>query len=195
MSMNWCEVWICKWKAGLCITFAACVSCVSGQAAPQVLVELFTSEGCSSCPPADSLLQKLSREQLVPGVSVIALSEHVDYWNHLGWRDPFSSEQLTARQQRYAVKIGSPGPYTPQMIVDGVEAFVGSDSERARRAIALAAARPKVDVTAEHAGPGALHVRVPANPAPSEVFIAVVYDPAPSSVSRGENSGRRLTHI
>ena len=112
-----------------------------------VLVELYTSEGCSSCPPADALLQKLERNPSTPDAVVIAMSEHVDYWNHLGWNDPFSSAQMSARQQAYALRFGSKGPYTPQMVVDGADEFVGSDASRARHAIAEAATRHKVELT------------------------------------------------
>jgi hypothetical protein len=177
------------------ITCVAAISCTMLLAAPPVMVELFTSEGCSSCPPADLLLQKLERGQLIPGVTVIGLSEHVDYWNHLGWADPFSSAQMTSRQQEYAARFRSKGAYTPQMVVDGVEEFVGSDVAQARRAIAVAAQRSKLEVTADLVDPGLLHVSVPASSTPAGVFVALVYDPDPSAVARGENSGRHLTHI
>ena len=180
--------------AKVLITFAFALALQAAQPAP-VLVELFTSEGCSSCPPADLLLQRLERGQLVEGATVIAMSEHVDYWNHLGWSDPFSSAQMTARQQQYAARFRGDGAYTPQMVVDGAEEFVGSDATRARRAIALSAARPKLDVTAELASPGVLHVTAAGSASGAEVFVAVVYDPEPSQVARGENSGRRLVHF
>src|SRR5580698_8675797 len=127
------------WGRCSCEALVALLCCVNAQAAQPVLVELFTSEGCSSCPPADALLRTLQSGQLVPGVPVLAMSEHVDYWNHLGWRDPFSSAEVTARQQAYAARLRVDGPYTPQMVVDGAEELLGSDATRARRAIALAA--------------------------------------------------------
>jgi hypothetical protein len=168
-----------------------------------VLVELFTSEGCSSCPPADALLAQLDRAQPVTGAEVIALEEHVDYWNSLGWKDPFSSREFTARQEGYALRFGST-PYTPQMVVDGQTEFVGSDQRRAEEAIASAARAPKVEVSLQlFSGPGSHEettatVRVAALPADAreggEVRWAVLEDGLSSRVTAGENEGRHLQH-
>src|SRR5215468_5812047 len=111
-----------------------------------VIVELFTSEGCSSCPPADAVLMQLQKTQPGPGAEVITLSEHVDYWNYIGWSDPFSSAAFSARQETYAQAFGTERIYTPQMIVDGQTEFVGSSLDKAREAIAKAARSPKADV-------------------------------------------------
>src|SRR5712691_10309095 len=114
-----------------------------------VVVELFTSEGCSSCPPADALLARLAEGQLAGNVQLIAMEEHVDYWNDLGWTDPFSSRDWTLRQYLYSGALGSGNPYTPEMVVDGTVEFVGSRTEKARQAILEAAGRTKIPVTLE----------------------------------------------
>src|SRR5262249_23201319 len=115
----------------------------SGPPVP-VLVELFTSEGCSSCPPADRLLSDLVAHQPVPGALIIGLSEHVDYWNNLGWKDPSSDHLSSARQSAYST---AGDVYTPQMIVDGRDSFVGSERGTAIAAITKAASTPKAPIT------------------------------------------------
>src|SRR5919197_1244382 len=111
-------------------------------AAVTVVVELFTSEGCSSCPPADQLLERLAAAGAIDGAQVVALGEHVDYWDRLGWRDRFSSPAFTARQAVYVRRFNDESAYTPQMVVDGRAGLVGSDAGAVRRAIAKAAAAP-----------------------------------------------------
>ena len=118
-----------------------------------VLAELFTSEGCSSCPPADAMLMELDRKQPVSKAQIIVLSEHVDYWNQLGWSDPFSSAQFSARQTTYSQTLKSE-VYTPQLVVDGSEQFVGSDAGAILAGITRATSRAKVPVkivSAHHA--------------------------------------------
>ena len=112
-----------------------------------VLVELFTSEGCSSCPPADALLARLDRDQPVPNADIITLGEHVDYWDSLGWHDRFSSHQFTLRQSEYTQRLRLDDSYTPQMIVDGTSQFVGNDAAHALRAIAEAARTPNIPIS------------------------------------------------
>src|SRR6267142_5397339 len=114
-----------------------------------VVVELFTSEGCSSCPPADTLLARLSEGQVAGNIQLIALEEHVDYWNDLGWSDPFSSRHWTSRQYLYSGALGNGNPYTPQMVVDGTVEFVGSHAQKARQAILEAAGKTKIPVRLE----------------------------------------------
>ena len=160
-----------------------------------VLVELFTSEGCSSCPPADRLLARLAADQPVPGALVVPLSLHVDYWNHLGWKDPFSSRRYTDRQGAYAARFGSAGRvYTPQMVVDGRTEFVGSDERAARRAIDAEVREPRALVRVAPDGAGSVHVSVAGASAGDDVLVAVVEDGVVSEVTRGENAGRRLPH-
>jgi hypothetical protein len=185
----------------LMITLLGATALVAGRASTPVVVELFTSEGCSSCPPADALLQQLEEKQPVPGVEVIVLSEHVDYWNRLGWTDPFSSAEFSARQHRYAEAFRSGRVYTPQMIVDGHVEFVGSDARQARRAIEQAARAPKVPVSLERAEDPSgttLWVRIDNPPAVTkdtvEVILALTESGLESDVHRGENTGRRLQH-
>lgn len=168
-----------------------------------VVVELFTSEGCSSCPPADALLIQLEKEQPIPGAEIIVLSQHVDYWNRLGWTDPFSSPIFTRRQNAYADAFGNGSVYTPQMVVDGQAEFVGSDASRGRQAIQQAARQPKAHVEVSRlnsTSPSEPRLKisvaqVPANTAREvEVFVAVTEAGLATNVLRGENSGRRMAH-
>jgi len=167
-----------------------------------VVVELFTSEGCSSCPPADALLAKLDREQRLGNAEIIALEEHVDYWDQLGWRDPFSSAQWTERQQDYAAVFRNDGVYTPQMVVDGRAEFVGSSQSRARSAIAEAVRESKAEVTLLNRptadGKAQVSVAVKMLPTPerqkAQVWLAITETGLHSNVSRGENAGEDLHH-
>jgi hypothetical protein len=173
-----------------------------------VIVELFTSEGCSSCPPADAVLERLQRTQPVAGAEVIALGEHVDYWNYIGWSDPFSSAAFSARQETYARALGQQDSvYTPQMIVDGQAEFNGSAMNKAVEAIAKAARSPKADVrivipeTKDQKDNHKVRLSVSVKKLPpvdrgdvAEVILALTEDKLLSNVTRGENSGRKLAH-
>jgi len=186
------------------LTAAGVPNNVSAMRAP-VLVELFTSEGCSDCPPADSLLEKLDQSQPVQTADVVVLSEHVDYWDDLGWRDPYSSRQFSIRQNDYASHFGLNGPYTPEMVVDGNTEFVGSNEGQAIQAIEIAAhvAKLPISLSSLHliaTNSLALHIEVrplssTAKPQSGRVFIALADESDQSSVLRGENSGRTLEHV
>ena len=170
-----------------------------------VLVELFTSEGCSSCPPADAVLARLDEKQPVEGAEVIPLAMHVDYWNQLGWADPFSSSEFSERQGEYATAFGKDGVYTPQMIVDGVKEFAGGNGDAAQRAVGEAAREPKAEVLlardpASNDESVRVSVRIDKFPKQTEgdpvyVLLAVTESGLSSDVARGENSGRRLSHV
>jgi hypothetical protein len=163
-----------------------------------VLLELFTSEGCSSCPPADRLLDRFDRTQPVAGADLIVLSEHVDYWNRLGWTDPFSSPLFTQRQQDYVRRLHLDSAYTPQLVVDGQKDVVGSDESAARAAIRKAETRAKTAITlaARRAGADAkISLQVGEAPLGAEVYVALAAAHAESQVTRGENSGRTLQHV
>ncbi len=169
-----------------------------------VVVELFTSEGCSSCPPADALLARLDEVQVAGNVQLISLEEHVDYWDSQGWTDPFSSRDWTSRQYIYSGVLGNRNPYTPQMVVDGTVEFVGSHPQKAQQAILEAAGKPKVPVilerrSANKAGAGDFSVKVgrlegTAKRDAAEVWLAITETGLHSAVTRGENAGEDLHH-
>jgi hypothetical protein len=164
-----------------------------------VLAELFTSEGCSSCPPADALLMKLDQAQPVANARIIVLSEHVDYWNSLGWKDPFSSAQFTERQEIYAHALQA-DKYTPQIVIDGRWQLLGSDEKAIESAVTRAAAKPKSGVrivSATRDGNTAV-IELAADALQSgkkDVWIAIADDHDERSVAKGENAGRTLRHV
>jgi hypothetical protein len=178
-----------------------------GASAPgvSVIVELFTSEGCSSCPPADAFIANLEAQQPIPNTQVIVLEEHVDYWNSDGWIDPYSSREWTLRQQDYAATLGNKNPYTPQLVVAGQKEMIGSREDLVAQAIEKAAttqagARVSVSVAAS-AKPGNEDAAVSVDQlagAPHgdkpEVWLAVTESGLHSAVRAGENSGQDVHH-
>jgi len=178
---------------------------LSGQAASPsgaaqrvpVLVELFTSEGCSDCPPADALLAKLDAAQPISGAQAIVLSEHVTYWNHQGWSDPFSLEAMTQRQEDYVRRFGLDSSYTPQMVVNGTEQFVGSNAHALIAAVEKEAKTPRQSLAIENAhwDQAAAQFSIHANALAGAKLVAVLAaDATHQEVSGGENSGRTLHH-
>jgi hypothetical protein len=174
----------------------------AGAAVP-VLVELFTSEGCSSCPPADTLLTRLAAEKTIDGAEVVALAFHVDYWDRLGWKDRFSSAAFTERQNRYAAAWKSDRIYTPQAVVDGRVEFVGTDVKQALEALTASAARPHARVELAWASgddPAAKRaIRVAVEPPAgatftADILLAVAEDGLSTEVTAGENARKRLQH-
>jgi hypothetical protein len=161
-----------------------------------VFVELFTSEGCSSCPPADDLLAQI--EQKIP--NVVVLSEHVTYWNNGGWHDPFSSTESTSRQADYVDHLGLSSSYTPQMVVNGTHEFVGSDARAAAQAIAQASQQAGVPVRisglmVDASRDVSLQVDTGAVRSASQLFAVAAQDEGTKHVSNGENGGHTLRHV
>jgi len=169
-----------------------------------VIVELFTSEGCSSCPPADALLARLEDQQPIGGAEILALEEHVDYWNQQGWFDPFSGSEWTLRQQGYVTAFKGDSPYTPQMVVDGRSQFIGGRIGEVMAAIGAASRSPKTEVVIAPVILGQSRapqfaVSVPKETGETdgdtaEVWLAVTETGLHSDVKRGENAGKDLHH-
>lgn len=163
-----------------------------------VLVELFSSEGCSSCPPAEQVLSRLLARP-PDGVRLIALEEHVDYWDELGWRDRFASPVFTHRQEAYVRRMGLTSPYTPQLVVGGRSEVVGGDERAARESIIRAAGAPggviELDRVDEDGGNLRLEVRAGWSGGAADVVLATVQDHARGSIASGENAGKVLDHV
>jgi hypothetical protein len=169
-----------------------------------VLLELFTSEGCSSCPPADLFIKKLDAAQPVAGAQLIVLSEHVTYWDHDGWKDPNSSALLTDRQGSYESTLGGTLA-TPQIIVDGTEQLrLQQPPQQIRDFLQKAAAAPKVavrigELTLDPANPTLLRARIEADANSdkhnADIYVAIAFDHVDSQVLHGENGGKHLVHI
>lgn len=157
-----------------------------------VVVELFTSQGCSSCPPADDLLSEIARDPALRG-RVIPLAFHVDYWDRLGWRDPFSSRQWTARQAAYVHAMNLASAYTPQVVVDGERQMVGSERGALIKAIHEQSARQAPATLKLTIAGDVAHVTAETD-RPLELIVLTVADAASTSVPRGENQGRTLTN-
>jgi hypothetical protein len=169
-----------------------------------VLIELFTSEGCSSCPPADALLEKIDASQPFDGTPLVVLSEHVDYWDHDGWKDPYSSHSLTERQGQYVRSFGLSTAYTPQMVLDGSRELFLNAPQQIGPSIEKAAQTPKVTVQIDsiriEAGqPDILRGRIEVinnlHNQGGDIYVATALDHANSQVLHGENGGRHLTHV
>jgi hypothetical protein len=159
-----------------------------------VVVELFTSEGCSSCPPADRLLARLQKQRSLGGTELILLGEHVDYWNDLGWKDRFSQHSFTERQQQYASALPAQ-VYTPQMVVNGHIDVAGNDEAAVERAIASEGKNDKpIQVSAEWIASDQLNVRVQGAATGADVLLFVTEDDLSTEVRSGENGGVTLHH-
>jgi len=197
------DLCFCSALMSVCAIFMASgLSASSEEGKQPVLVELLTSEECSSCPPADALLAQLDRQQFIPGAWAIVLSEHVTYWNDLGWKDPFSKPELTEQQRRFANQLRTEGPYTPQMVVNGQWEFVGSNVAALSKAVQEAANQerlhPPVEIRVENlqVNGKTLHATIKTGPGLGALLFAVLAaDTPPAQVARGENAGKSLSHV
>ena len=179
-------------SAALAVALGLAAAADDAEADSPVLVELFTSQGCSACPPADALLAELADRP-----DVVALSLHVDWWDYLGWRDVFAQPVFGLRQKAYRDAAGERSVYTPQIVVDGAEAMVGSRREAVLAAVEAAAARPDRARLALELGPESVAVRIAPNgrPAPEALIWFVTYrTPEPVRIERGENAGRAVRY-
>jgi len=164
-----------------------------------VLVELFTSEGCSDCPPADKMLAQLDQKQVVPGADAIVLGEHVTYWNHLGWSDPYSLVDADQRQDEYVQRFSLPSPATPQFVVDGAAQVAGADPRKLIQEISDAVRAPKltIEIDDSHRAPdGTVEFSVKSASGPKATLVAAVAENSTQTVvSHGENAGKTLNNV
>lgn len=199
--MSLTNVFIGTAVLGVAISGAIAATTDSNATRVPILLELFTSEGCSRCPPADRLLQDLDDKQPIKGAQLVVLSEQVDYWNGLGWRDPYSSPQFSTRQQDYSNKYDFAGVYTPQLVVDGRVGLVGSDAKGTAAAIQKVLREPKLPMSLSQVARQGSSISAKLELAPAArtgsaiLYVALADNRAESQVSRGENSGRRLAHV
>jgi hypothetical protein len=167
---------------------ALCLAAPPAQAETRAIIELFTSQGCSSCPPADRLMGELAKDP-----SLVAISLNVDYWDSLGWKDTLADPRHTARQRAYALARGDRAVYTPQIVINGTAHLVGSDRDALRRALGGDAARPSIPVNALVVD-GNLRVQVAASGGAGELWVVAVAREVAVTVARGENRGRRISY-
>jgi hypothetical protein len=186
------------------ISTVACFTAPSGAGAEKpasvAVAELFTSEGCSSCPPADALLREINLKQTSAGQLIVGISEHVTYWNNLGWKDPYSASVFTERQNVYTSRLSTEGPYTPQMVLNGRDQFVGSDGGALERALRDDARRDHlalsiISSTASASGVDVTFAVAGHLPKPLDIVAVLTDDTDRSNVLRGENNGRLLQHV
>lgn len=181
------------------ILFYSCHAQQRASFQPMAVVELFTSEGCSSCPPADKVLARYCLDSIYDGVKIFPLAFHVDYWDYLGWRDSFSSAQNSDRQRMYVEQLGLSGAYTPQMIVNGAVQFVGSDESALQAAISdvskekTTASFTQLNISS-NVGRLKVQYALEGNIKDCEVHVALVSRQVSTAVKRGENTGRKLSH-
>lgn len=172
---------------------------ISAKREPVAVVELFTSQGCSSCPSADRLLTETLGEAAQTKQNIIGLSFHVDYWDRLGWKDPFSNHAFTKRQYQYGQHFGLNGVYTPQEVINGQQEFVGSN--RAKQSSALkkalgqeATAGVQLSVSAPPGTTRTVTYQLDGNTTDAVLHVALVSKSVVTTVLRGENEGRKLIH-
>ncbi len=191
-------LYVVSWFAG-----ATSSQTADAPAPTPVLIELFTSEGCSSCPPADAWLQRLDSAQPIPGARLIVLSEHVDYWNHDGWKDPYSSSSITERQTEYVRALGLEGAATPEVIVDGAANLHLADTQQVKETLQRAASASVVPVrivavAVEPGNAAAVRARIEVDGTSAQhnadIYEAIALNHAESEVLHGENSGKHLEH-